>query len=562
MNLIQHELLFSVAVCCMLLLQCGALVLASFRKRKVASSVTVIRFLLNHILRPKQPVYMLRAMMVTAALACVVCISFYCAFIVVRALIAAPRLLTFGQDCIVISAMVTSTLIVGRPCLLGSATAVYSWYSWLMLLCIVFPMLADDASTMLYGSMILFFPRLILSLACGHVVVVAFWSTSILIAVCATTILSAPEFEALATAHVYMAFEALGSVCTIVCTGVNGAWMEAAMAAQTSQISTTAALLEVMSDAVVELDMDGKLINDAPRLAATLLHDSKKCLKGISFDSYIPDAFDKDKFVKQVLMVEQASATVTMGACSLSLADSSSNKLAVDIYRVSFAGIDGRLRHIVGISEDKQAWAGVQQVGLAASSADPIAVAGDLVPSLTFDATTFHVLACARSLPFEQGEPCLPGICFRDWLAKDDVTNDWFFEELRLGVAALLQEDRIGKRSWSSAMVVQPPKQNGRSERRFEVKSHVTIQLALQDVSAEADDSTTVSADVGAGGGVIDGLQRTVVAIVEIKRVRRIAGRRVSRVASSVVHDRRSRELAERMQKYTQSSNSSGKFRL
>jgi len=118
--------------------------------------------------------------------------------------------------------------------------------------------------------------------------------------------------------------------------------------------SAVSSLLDIMCDAVVELDEGLRLKDHFPKLANMLMHGSGKRLLGTPIADYIAQPEDQDKFKDSV---GQALDEGGCGAGMLTtrLRDSMGNFVKVIFYYVHFLSVAGETCHLIGIREDGDA---------------------------------------------------------------------------------------------------------------------------------------------------------------------------------------------------------------
>jgi len=108
------------------------------------------------------------------------------------------------------------------------------------------------------------------------------------------------------------------------------------------------ALLNVMSDVVVELDEELRLPTHSPQLAGLLLFGSKS-LDGMSFTQLLASDEDREHF-KAVLAKEQQTEYPIAGMFHTRILDSCSNVLDIEIFHVKKPWRNSH-RHLLGVRE-------------------------------------------------------------------------------------------------------------------------------------------------------------------------------------------------------------------
>eukprot|EP00931_Biecheleriopsis_adriatica_P088326 TRINITY_DN62670_c0_g1_i1.p1 TRINITY_DN62670_c0_g1~~TRINITY_DN62670_c0_g1_i1.p1 ORF type:complete len:554 (-),score=62.47 TRINITY_DN62670_c0_g1_i1:36-1697(-) len=125
--------------------------------------------------------------------------------------------------------------------------------------------------------------------------------------------------------------------------------------AEKIQRSAFAALLDIMSHVVVELDETLRIVGDASRLSALLLHGPERSLVGQSLHDLMPAAEDREKFLEHFESRTSKQIPGSADVLNVLMRDSCNEHLRMEIIPVSFTAIGGSMRHLIGIREsDKE----------------------------------------------------------------------------------------------------------------------------------------------------------------------------------------------------------------
>eukprot|EP00928_Gymnodinium_smaydae_P076186 TRINITY_DN5916_c0_g2_i5.p1 TRINITY_DN5916_c0_g2~~TRINITY_DN5916_c0_g2_i5.p1 ORF type:complete len:329 (-),score=35.88 TRINITY_DN5916_c0_g2_i5:310-1164(-) len=108
-------------------------------------------------------------------------------------------------------------------------------------------------------------------------------------------------------------------------------------------------LLEHMCDVVLTLDERLAISENVHRLAALLMFDATRFQRSVSLQQFMPDASDQRRFVDQ--FTPTARSTTPVQYISVSMRDYCGSVLKVEIFSVSFEGLDKATSFMVGIRE-------------------------------------------------------------------------------------------------------------------------------------------------------------------------------------------------------------------
>eukprot|EP00439_Symbiodinium_sp_Y106_P007556 s3103_g1.t1 len=117
--------------------------------------------------------------------------------------------------------------------------------------------------------------------------------------------------------------------------------------------SAISALLRLMSDAVIELDQDLRLIRHSPELSAMLMRDRPGAsTEGLAFSDFIHSA-DAARAVE--LLLDPIGVTSESGTCAHAfhtrLVDTFSNKVCVEVFTIKTENAEGQVRHLLGLRD-------------------------------------------------------------------------------------------------------------------------------------------------------------------------------------------------------------------
>eukprot|EP00927_Polykrikos_kofoidii_P052249 TRINITY_DN46032_c0_g1_i1.p1 TRINITY_DN46032_c0_g1~~TRINITY_DN46032_c0_g1_i1.p1 ORF type:complete len:619 (-),score=78.51 TRINITY_DN46032_c0_g1_i1:43-1899(-) len=185
----------------------------------------------------------------------------------------------------------------------------------------------------------------------------------------------------------------------------------------TASMKAVTVLLDITCDAAIELDEDLRIVDDSPKLAATLLHGADRSCKGTEFPYFI-ERGDKDIFTRQAMgrarTMEHFQTAVDV--LQLAMRDGLNHSLPMEVFLFSCSGFRDRAGYVVGVREL-----------LDASPED-----GPQPPKVRIDVK--HLMVEWRSPNFELADrrgSCEPGRCLKDWLVSCKENNK-FLSNLRL----------------------------------------------------------------------------------------------------------------------------------
>jgi len=130
-----------------------------------------------------------------------------------------------------------------------------------------------------------------------------------------------------------------------------------------SQMTVVRSLLDTIYDAVLELDEALTLTEHSPRLAALLLLDGSRSLKGRGLESFMTASEDQSRFqhvMGQPLDCQDSSGNTRV--LHFSMRDASYRNIHMEMFGIPFIGMDDSLHHLIGMREFSDApHANVQQ---------------------------------------------------------------------------------------------------------------------------------------------------------------------------------------------------------
>mmetsp|Transcript_120047 Transcript_120047/g.346788 ORF Transcript_120047/g.346788 Transcript_120047/m.346788 type:complete len:571 (+) Transcript_120047:51-1763(+) len=112
----------------------------------------------------------------------------------------------------------------------------------------------------------------------------------------------------------------------------------------------TSSLLDVLCDAVVDLDDKLALTEHAPKLASVLMHGQGKCLQGVAFKDFVAAGWETVEAQIQRNTHGPDSSPVA-GMFGGELRDAMGNRMRAVLYHVPYTTIAGAVRHLIGIQE-------------------------------------------------------------------------------------------------------------------------------------------------------------------------------------------------------------------
>eukprot|EP00928_Gymnodinium_smaydae_P042135 TRINITY_DN28417_c0_g1_i2.p1 TRINITY_DN28417_c0_g1~~TRINITY_DN28417_c0_g1_i2.p1 ORF type:complete len:566 (-),score=103.83 TRINITY_DN28417_c0_g1_i2:174-1871(-) len=110
-------------------------------------------------------------------------------------------------------------------------------------------------------------------------------------------------------------------------------------------------LLDLACDAAVELDEELRFTDAATRVAALLTLDYNRSLKGCQFTQFMPESSDRRLFESRLLASAGSSDGFCPGALHVTLRDSLSCQLRVEMFYIRFLALSGQSRYLVGLRE-------------------------------------------------------------------------------------------------------------------------------------------------------------------------------------------------------------------
>jgi len=119
-----------------------------------------------------------------------------------------------------------------------------------------------------------------------------------------------------------------------------------------NESSSLTSLLNTMSDAVVELDADLRLVSDSPRFKCLLIHGGVGSMVGTQFSRFFSSNDDYDRFKALIATSSTASPSSSLAHVFHSrLRDSLMNTIHVEIFHVSNFHPSQGDRHLLGIRD-------------------------------------------------------------------------------------------------------------------------------------------------------------------------------------------------------------------
>ncbi|CAK0790598.1 unnamed protein product [Prorocentrum cordatum] len=120
-----------------------------------------------------------------------------------------------------------------------------------------------------------------------------------------------------------------------------------------NELQAARSVLRGVCDAVVELDSDFRLQDESPQLVNMLLLNSQRSLLGEDVRSFLASEQDRQKFTEQMGQSwDQSDDVVGLSAAfHVSMKDSSSVPLVVEVFSVPFVNRDAQAAYSVGIRE-------------------------------------------------------------------------------------------------------------------------------------------------------------------------------------------------------------------
>ncbi|CAE8614933.1 unnamed protein product [Polarella glacialis] len=275
---------------------------------------------------------------------------------------ATPRWMTTSQD-VGLAAAYALTLVClvckerMRPKLIQ-----WSLYSGLML-CIMLSLYGPvyEISSFLRSISFISVLRLVLRSMTDSLTIVAFWNTALSLTVL-TASMNVDTHSKMCTSHMAGVFvELVVQWEVFICaTSIFGFWrMKASLLdhatrevlASTAEHEHQAAnvILETICDAIVELDSDLMIAEEAPRLGAMLLHGTGHSLKGTELKQLLQSDEDKQQFLSHTSGLHGSTSLAKV--FHVRMRDGMGTALPVECFHMRFIGSCGKSRHLIGIRE-------------------------------------------------------------------------------------------------------------------------------------------------------------------------------------------------------------------
>jgi len=133
-----------------------------------------------------------------------------------------------------------------------------------------------------------------------------------------------------------------------------GARQEAVAKFGKCHLSAVSSLLDMMCDAVLELDEDMHFKSHFTKFANMLMHGTGRPLKGIALSSFIGNSFDREA-LEETLRKGREGVNSMPSMLSLRLRDAIGNSVRVALYQVPYTSVSGAIHHIIGLREESRA---------------------------------------------------------------------------------------------------------------------------------------------------------------------------------------------------------------
>eukprot|EP00445_Apocalathium_hangoei_P042478 CAMPEP_0203971684 /NCGR_PEP_ID=MMETSP0359-20131031/98603_1 /ASSEMBLY_ACC=CAM_ASM_000338 /TAXON_ID=268821 /ORGANISM="Scrippsiella Hangoei, Strain SHTV-5" /LENGTH=569 /DNA_ID=CAMNT_0050909669 /DNA_START=192 /DNA_END=1902 /DNA_ORIENTATION=+ len=129
-------------------------------------------------------------------------------------------------------------------------------------------------------------------------------------------------------------------------------YVSSMIAIRTLTVEKTAmtSLLNIVCDAVVELDADLKIVEESPRFAALLALDSTNSTRSKTLQDFMPEE-EKEKFRAQMMALQTVDADSQAGALHSTLRDGRGIALRTELFYVVSQSLDLGMRYLVGVRE-------------------------------------------------------------------------------------------------------------------------------------------------------------------------------------------------------------------
>jgi len=121
------------------------------------------------------------------------------------------------------------------------------------------------------------------------------------------------------------------------------------------QQSAVSSLLDMMCDAVLDLDHEMQFKSHFAKLSNMLMHGNGRSLQGLTLSTFIGDRSDKEAY-EDALRQSRDGTNTKPTMLNLRLRDAIGNKVKVALYHVPYTSISGGTHHIIGLREENESW--------------------------------------------------------------------------------------------------------------------------------------------------------------------------------------------------------------
>ncbi|CAE8637846.1 unnamed protein product, partial [Polarella glacialis] len=116
-----------------------------------------------------------------------------------------------------------------------------------------------------------------------------------------------------------------------------------------NELVATRTILSTICDAIVELDSDLMIAEEAPGLAALLLHGGGRSLKGTQLGTLLATEEDHERFLAHLRREVTGASLATV--FHVQMRDSIGNRLSLESFHVRYVGLDAKCWHLIGLRE-------------------------------------------------------------------------------------------------------------------------------------------------------------------------------------------------------------------
>jgi len=275
--------------------------------------------------------------------------------LVINIALGHSRHMTRYQDVLLIIGIAATNFVMDCSSHI-TARALDRHFSFLMMLCLLFVSpLATDAQYLREQGFLVLLGVFVLALVNLNVRVIAFWITLFCSMMCYTIMHGEFVCHEMTRLELTLDFFATG-IIEIAAVGI----IERTLAAQVrheikartaqNELSAARGILDTVCDVIVELDANLRILEHVPKLAALLLLGPTRSLQGEHLEQYMAEDHDREEFARNML-VEPGRDGCRAHVFHTRMHDSNRSIIRVEIFSVTWQGLDGQRRYVLGMRE-------------------------------------------------------------------------------------------------------------------------------------------------------------------------------------------------------------------